>query len=59
MFISRCEKFEVGRNFTNKIWNATRFVLMNLEDFKEGASSARFDTAKTFLCQARWILSPG
>ncbi len=35
VYLSR-EKFEVGRNFTNKIWNAARFVLINLEDFKEG-----------------------
>ncbi len=33
VYLSR-EKFEVGRNFTNKIWNAARFVLMNLEGFK-------------------------
>jgi len=35
VYLSR-EKFEVGRNFTNKIWNAARFVLMNLRDFKNG-----------------------
>lgn len=26
-------KFEIGRNFANKVWNASRFLMMNLQDY--------------------------
>lgn len=55
VYLSR-EKFEVGRNFTNKVWNASRFVLMNLQDFKEGSLKADFDF-KSLPLESRWILS--
>ena len=29
-------KIKAYRNFATKIWNASRFVLMNLEDYKPG-----------------------
>ncbi|MEI8200359.1 MAG: valine--tRNA ligase [Eubacteriales bacterium] len=47
------EKIEAGRNFTNKIWNAMRFVLMNCED---ELSFENIDRAR-FTIEDKWILS--
>ena len=46
------ERFEVARNFINKLWNASRFVMMNLEGFKP----IELDCSKLAL-EDRWILS--
>jgi len=45
-------KFDMGRNFCNKLWNAVRFALMNLE----GAAEVEFD-ADAMRLEDRWILS--
>ncbi|MBI3313637.1 MAG: valine--tRNA ligase [Candidatus Omnitrophica bacterium] len=55
VYLSR-EKFEVGRNFTNKLWNASRFALMNLEGFTAGTRELSLDPGKLTLAE-RWILS--
>jgi len=48
------ERIEGYRNFANKIWNASRFVFMNLEkDFTPNAELVMSDTALA----DRWILS--
>ncbi len=45
-------KFDIGRNFCNKLWNASRFALMNLE----GIEADKFDKDKMTITD-RWILS--
>jgi valyl-tRNA synthetase len=45
-------RFDMGRNFCNKLWNAVRFALMNLQ----GAEAAKFDPGRLRL-EDRWILS--
>lgn len=47
------EKIEAARNFANKIWNASRFVLMN---FDENIDFSQVDESK-FTIADRWILS--
>ena len=45
------ERFEYGRNFANKIWNASRFVLMNLD----GVDNKNIDF-DTLTIADKWIL---
>src|SRR5262249_33994614 len=35
--INTSERFEQGRNFGNKFWNAARFAMMNLDGYEPGA----------------------
>jgi valyl-tRNA synthetase len=46
------ERFEKGRNFCNKLWNAARFALMNLEGYTPGTAADA-----DLLVEDRWILS--
>jgi valyl-tRNA synthetase len=46
-------KFEAGRNFANKLWNATRFVLRSAVNYDGDMSIERDE----LLLEDRWILS--
>lgn len=48
----REEKVEAGRNFMNKLWNAFRFVLMNLDEDRDYSDV----TAEMYEVEDRWIL---
>lgn len=45
------ERLEGARNFANKLWNASRFTLMNLEDFDPDSRPGPLNLAD------RWIIS--
>ena len=46
------ERFEVARNFVNKLWNAARFALLNLDGYQPAAVAA-----EQLRLEDRWILS--
>ena len=48
------DRIEGYRNFCNKLWNASRFVFMNLEDYK---GSCVLDKRSKFSSADLWILS--
>jgi len=56
----KLDKLEASRNFANKLWNASRFVIMNLQDddgnFKQIAQGDE-DTFKKLRDEDKWILS--
>ncbi|MFO0795430.1 MAG: valine--tRNA ligase, partial [Candidatus Brocadiaceae bacterium] len=47
-------KFEMGRNFTNKLWNAARFIMMNLEDEHKKYVAIE---PENYQFEDKWILS--
>ena len=48
------EKLEAASNFANKLWNASKFVLGNLENYKEIEFK---DIEKSLTYSDKWILS--
>ncbi|MEM6472616.1 MAG: valine--tRNA ligase [Planctomycetota bacterium] len=46
------EKFETSRNFVNKLWNAARFVLMNMEGYQPAPIEV-----SSLPVEDRWLLS--
>ena len=47
------ERVESARNFANKIWNASRYLLMNLENFDENFKPSE----ENYTLADKWILS--
>ena len=47
------EKVEASRNFANKIWNASRFIMMNLE----GKTVTEPENLNDLCAEDKWILS--
>ncbi|MDD2679882.1 MAG: class I tRNA ligase family protein, partial [Candidatus Omnitrophica bacterium] len=56
VYLSR-ERFEQGRNFANKIWNASRFILMNLDSAQIKTDLCAFFKKEDLSLTNRWILS--
>ncbi len=56
VFLSK-ERFEQGRNFSNKIWNASRFILINLKPEEVKVDLCVFSQSQDLDIANRWILS--
>lgn len=56
VFLSK-ERFEQGRNFANKIWNASRFILSNLDAAQVRVDLCQFFKKEELNIVNRWVLS--
>ncbi|MCX5702468.1 MAG: valine--tRNA ligase [Candidatus Omnitrophica bacterium] len=56
VFLSK-ERFEQGRNFANKIWNAARLILTNLDQENVKNDLCEFFRKEDLNIANRWILS--
>ncbi|MFH1190508.1 MAG: valine--tRNA ligase [Candidatus Omnitrophota bacterium] len=50
-------RFELGRNFANKLWNASRFIMMNLKEKEISTDLCVFFKGSELTLAERWILS--
>ena len=55
--INTSEKFEIGRNFSNKLWNACRFLFPHLEQAGALSKDMLPMDSSIFALEDRWILS--
>ncbi len=55
LFISK-EKFEIGRNFANKIWNASRLILMNCTEADLHFELNQISHLQELDLPTRWII---
>ena len=51
------EQFELGRNFCNKLWNASRFALMNFQVSVSGEGELAAIADGDLKLEDRWLLS--
>jgi len=56
VFLSK-KKFEIGRNFANKVWNVSRFLLMNIKQKNIPGDLCVFAKNPELTLADRWILS--
>ena len=49
-------RVEAGRNFLNKVWNATRFILMN-DSYNESFTEGKIDSLSNMKLEDKWIIS--
>ena len=53
------ERVEAARNFANKVWNASRFIMMNMQQMEEAGMDAKVTSVdmSTLTDADKWIIS--